>query len=182
MSGTQIFQSSIDSNLVTVSVMNHKSNLEHAHREIELIYVIKGQLQVKINQNTFHLIKSDFILVNSNEFHSFQSEKDNLFVVFHFNYLELSSLLGQKNLLFLCNSNEQSLSSDQDFRQVIEELLSVYMQQRNDSEVETLEKTFKLISLIKFHYLKSSNQLEIPSYSTSKGQNERLSEIMEYIQ
>ncbi|TWE08511.1 xylan 1,4-beta-xylosidase [Neobacillus bataviensis] len=182
MSGTHIFQSSIDSKLITVSVMNRKSNLEHAHRDIELIYMIKGQLQVKITNNIYHLNTSDFILVNSNEFHSFQSQKDNLFVVFHFNYLELSSLLGQKNLLFSCNSNEQSHFLDSEFRKVIEELLSVYMQQRNDSEVESLEKTFKLISLLKLHYLKSTNLLEPQSYSTSKGQNERLIEIMEYIQ
>ncbi|WP_342041832.1 GH39 family glycosyl hydrolase [Bacillus sp. OTU2372] len=182
MSGTHIFQSSIDSKLITVSVMNRKSNLEHAHRDIELIYMIKGQLQVKITNNTYHLNKSDFILINSNEFHSFQSENDNLFVIFHINYLELSSLISQKNLLFTCNSNQQSHSSDQELRNVIEELLSVYMQQRNDSEVEALEKTFKLISLLKLNYLKSTNQLELQNYSTSKGQNERLSEIMEYIQ
>ncbi|PFO01476.1 hypothetical protein COJ85_17335 [Bacillus sp. AFS076308] len=182
MSGTHIFQTSIDSKLITVSVMNNKSNLEHAHRDIELIYMIKGQLQVKINHNSYNLNKSDFILVNSNEFHSFQSEKDNLFVVFHFNYLELSSLLGQKGLFFSCNSIEQSNSSNSDMRMVIEELLSVYLQQRNDSEVESLEKTFKLITILKLHYLKSTNQQEIQNLLFNKGQNDRLSEIIEYIQ
>lgn len=94
--GSHTFQSSIDSKLVTISVMNNKSNLEHAHREIELIYMINGNLQVKVNNKIFNLKSSDFLLVNSNEFHSFQSEKDNLFVIFHLNYFELSSLLTQK--------------------------------------------------------------------------------------
>ncbi|MEH7131078.1 helix-turn-helix domain-containing protein [Neobacillus drentensis] len=182
MSGTRIFQTSIDSKLITVSVMNNKSNLEHAHRDIELIYMIKGQLQVKIKGNTYHLNQADFILVNSNDFHSFHSEKDNLFIVFHFNYLELGSLLAQKNLVFTCNSMEQSDSSNQELRTTIEELLSLYMLQRHDSEVEALEKTFKLITLLKLHYLKSTNQLEIKSYSSGKGQNDRLMEIVEYIE
>ncbi|NHC42718.1 helix-turn-helix domain-containing protein [Bacillus sp. MM2020_1] len=182
MSGTHIFQTSIDSKLITVSVMNNKSNLEHAHRDVELIYMIKGQLQVKIKSNTYLLNKADFILVNSNEFHSFHSEKDNLFIVFHLNYMELSSLLTQKNLLFTCNSLEQDDSSNQELKMIIEELLSVYMQQRQDSEVEALEKTFKLISFLKVHYLKSTNQLEIKSYSSGKGQNDRLMEIIEYIE
>jgi len=160
--------------------MSNKSNLEHAHRDIELIYMIKGELQVKINSKSYHLDKSDFIIVNSNEFHSFQSEKDNLFVIFHFNYLELSSLLSQKNLIFSCQST--SHSSDQEFRVVIEQLLSVYMQQNQDFEVECVEKTFKLISFLKLNYLKSTNQLELKNYSSSKGQNERLTEIMDYIQ
>ncbi|MEH7418030.1 AraC family ligand binding domain-containing protein, partial [Neobacillus drentensis] len=93
MVGTLDSQSSIGSKLVTITIMNNKSTLDHAHRDIELIYLIRGNLQVKVNHEILQMNSSDFLLVNSNEFHSFQSKKDNLFVVFHFNYSELSSLL-----------------------------------------------------------------------------------------
>ncbi|MEH7418311.1 helix-turn-helix domain-containing protein [Neobacillus drentensis] len=179
MSGTHIFQSSIDSKLITVSVMNRKSNLEHAHRDIELIYMIKGQLQVKITNNIYHLNTSDFILVNSNEFHSFQSQKDNLFVVFHFNYSELSSLLIQRNLLFTCNSIAHPSPYDQKLRFVIEELLTIYMKQNNNVFVEFLEKALKFISILKVNCLKK-REIEIGN-STVISQNERLTDIIEYI-
>ncbi|WP_419888198.1 GH39 family glycosyl hydrolase [Neobacillus niacini] len=180
MVGSHTFQSSIDSKLVTISVMSNKSNLEHAHREIELIYMIKGNLQVKVNNKIFQMKSSDFVLVNSNEFHSFQSDEDNLCVVFHFNYFEIGSLLGQKNLLFICNSTEHDHSANRELRLVIEDLLSVYMKVNDFSQVEFLEKTYKFISTLRMNYLKNQNQMLLNT--SIKGQNDRLSEIVDYLQ
>jgi xylan 1,4-beta-xylosidase len=178
--GSHTFQSSIDSKLVTISVMNNKSNLEHAHREIELIYMIKGNLQVKVNNKIFQMNSSDFVLVNSNEFHSFQSDEDNLFIVFHFNYFELSSLLAQKNLLFTCNSVEHDHSANPELRKVIEDLLTVYMKVNHFSQVEYLEKTYKFISTLRMNYLQNQGQMLLNT--SIKGQNDRLTEIIDYIQ
>jgi xylan 1,4-beta-xylosidase len=136
--GTFDLHSSISSKLVTISIMNYKSNLDHAHCDIEFIYVIKGNLQVKVNNEILLMNNSDFLLVNSNELHSFQSEKDNLFVIVHLNYSELSSLLGQKNLFFTCDSIGHSSQSDPELRNVIEEILVIYMKQNNDVYVEYL--------------------------------------------
>ncbi|MDQ0972227.1 xylan 1,4-beta-xylosidase [Neobacillus niacini] len=180
MGGTHTFQSSLDSKLITFTVMNNKSSLEHAHREIEMIYMIKGNLQVKVNNNFFQMKSSDFVLVNSNELHSFQSDEDNLFVVFHFNYFELSSLLTQKRLLFSCNSIENVSISDQKLRTAIEKLITVYMDVNNFSQVEILEKTYKLISILRINYMNNRKQLQIDT--TFKGQNDRLTEIIDYIQ
>jgi xylan 1,4-beta-xylosidase len=178
--GSHTFQSSIDSKLVTISVMNNKSNLEHAHREIELIYMIKGNLQVKVNNKIFQMKSSDFVLVNSNEFHSFQSDEDNLFIVFHLNYFEISSLLGQKNILFVCNSIEHDQSANRELRVVIEDLLSVYMKVNDFSQVEYLEKTYKFISTLRMNYLKNQNEMLLNTLF--KGQNDRLTEIIDYLQ
>nr|MDP5192895.1 helix-turn-helix domain-containing protein [Neobacillus sp. 179.-C4.2 HS] len=160
--------------------MHKKSNLEHAHREIELIYMIKGNLQVKVNNKIFQMKSSDFVLVNSNEFHSFQSDEENLFIVFHLNYFELSSLLAQKNLLFICNSIEHDHSANQDLRKVMEDLLTVYMKVNHFSQVEFLEKTYKFISTLKMNYLQNQNQMLLNT--SNKGQNERLTDIIDYIQ
>ncbi|WP_240468667.1 helix-turn-helix domain-containing protein [Gracilibacillus sp. YIM 98692] len=170
-----------DSKIVNISVINNENKLENAHREIELIYVIKGNLQVNLNNNNYQLNKSDFLLINSNKLHSIISNSDNLFVLLHFNYYELSLLLEQKNLMFSCNSSEKQHSFDQKLRLAIEELLSVFVQQRVDIQVEFLEKAYKLISILK-NYLINRNQLEVKNSITSKGQSDRLTEIIEYIQ
>ncbi|WP_237389547.1 GH39 family glycosyl hydrolase [Bacillus sp. USDA818B3_A] len=159
--------------------MNYKSNLDHAHRDIEFIYVIKGNLQVKVNNEILPMNSSDFLLVNSNELHSLQSEKDNLFVIVHLNYSELSSLLGQKDLFFTCDSIGHSSQSDHELRNVIEEILTIYIKQNNDVYVEYLEKALKFISILKLYYLKKK-EIEIGNPSVTS-QNERLTEIIEYI-
>ena len=182
VNGMSILQSSIDSKFITISVMNNKSNLDHAHKDIEFIYLIKGQLQVNVNNKILQMQSSDFVLINSNDFHSFKSEKDNLFVIIHFNYFELSSLLAQKNLYFSCNSIEHVSSADQELRSNIDELLTAYMKQGNLSQVQLLEKALKLISTLTLNYLKNRDKSEVNRTFSGKGQNERLVEIIEYIQ
>ncbi|MCM3030714.1 GH39 family glycosyl hydrolase [Niallia sp. MER 6] len=182
MFNTQTVQTSIDSKIIAISVMHGNSTLDHVHKDIEIIYVIKGNLQVKANNKTTELNKSDFLLVNSNELHSFHSDSDNLFIVFHLNYLQTCSLLGQENPLFQCNSIEQIALSHQKLRSSLDELLAVYLNQRNSSMVFFLEKVFNVISILQLEYLKDSRPLEKRSYTTENGQNERLVEILEYIE
>jgi len=182
LNGTSILQWSIDSKFISISVMNNKSNLDHAHKDIELIYLIKGQLQVNVNNKIMQMQSSDFVLINSNDFHSFKSEKDNLFVVITFNYFQLSSLLEQKNLSFSCNSVEHVSAADQELRYNIDELLTAYMKKHNLSQIQFLEKALKLILTLTLNFLNNRDESGINRTLSGKGQNKRLAEIIEYIQ
>lgn len=174
------FQTS-SSNIVKLTVLNRKSSLEHAHRDIELIYVIKGELQVKINGEDYHLSTSEIILINSNEFHSFQSNQDNLFVIIHFNYDELTSLLSQRNLMFSRDSLNQNFINHE-IRVAIEELLTVYMKQDIGSQMEFLEKAYKLSAIFTSKLLKQNSQLHVDTNLSLKGQDDRLADILDFIQ
>jgi xylan 1,4-beta-xylosidase len=177
----QTYQSSTTSKIVTVSVLNHTTHLEHAHRDIELIYVIKGQLQVKISGTAYNLTTSDLVLINSNEFHSFQSNQDNLFVIIHFNYDELTTLLSQRNLTFSRDCSIQN-STKSEFKDALEELLTVYMKQNNGTEIEFLEKAYKVSSLLTSKLLKKNDNNNLEKNISLKGQDERLADILDYIQ
>src|SRR5690606_35186766 len=131
---------------------------------------------------TYTLNKFDFLIINSNELHSFKSSNDNLFVVFHFNYFQLCSLLAQENLLFICNSTENVSLSDQELRNTIEKLLSYYVKQSSPSMVTFWKKVLELISVIQINYLKHSESSKIKSFSTKNGHNERITEILDYIE
>ncbi|MGQ4669064.1 helix-turn-helix domain-containing protein [Metabacillus halosaccharovorans] len=178
----QTIQPSIDSKLVTISVMNGKNVLDHAHNDIELIYMIEGNLEVKIKNNLFTLNKSDFVIVNSNELHSFHSEENNLFVIIHFNYFQIRSILQQENLYFQCNSLENTVSSNQQMKDVIEEVLLVYLKESDISLAGFWEKVLKLISFIQLNYLRDRKHQEIKPLLSEEMANERLMEILEYVE
>jgi xylan 1,4-beta-xylosidase len=178
---TQTAQALIDSNLINISVKYGTSILDHAHKEIEFIYCIKGNLLVKVDNNNFQLDRLDFLLINSNELHSFQSEPDTLFVVIHFNYVQLSSLIVDEKLAFACNSVKGASATDQELRVIIEQLLSIYLKQGSTSLISFFEKAFNLISFLHIHYLKYNKHLNIKKYSPEEELNKRLKEILEYI-
>ncbi|MEH7360556.1 GH39 family glycosyl hydrolase [Priestia megaterium] len=179
---TQLFQTPIDAKLIDIFTMQERSTLNHAHKEIELIYLIKGTLRVKVRDVAYQLNKQDFLIINSNEPHSFVSNADNLFIIIHFNYLQLSSLLSQENIIFACNSSEVRQAESEQLRRGIEELLSVYLKQPHSSVVEVLEKAFKLISILQSFYLKSQRNVAVNVDSLERGNSQRLNEILGYIQ
>ncbi len=167
--------------LMTISILNNKSSLEHAHSDMELIYLIKGKLNLKVDRESYQMNKLDLIIINSNQFHSFESEDDTLFVVFHFNYNELSNLLCKKTLQFNCNTVEYG-HKNKELIIAIDELLTVYIKPNQFSHVHVLEKTLKVISLLTYNHLISNNDSENNSHTAYKDQDERLYEIMNYIQ
>jgi xylan 1,4-beta-xylosidase len=182
LSGSNILESAFDSKLITISVMSNQSILDHAHGDIELIYIIKGNLKVKVNNKLLEMKNSDFVVINSNEFHSFQSEEENLFVVMNFNFFQLCSLLNQKQVRFSCQSIEQNSSKDQELRSVIEEVLSLYIKCKMDFDVQFMLKAIDLISTLTRYYLIKKDYLELKDYFSEKSQDERINEIMGFIQ
>lgn len=173
-------QSFLNAKILELSVLNNISTLEHAHRDIELIYVIKGQLLLNLNGNAYKLLESNIFLINSNQFHSFQSNHDNLFVIIHFSYDELIYILQQRNLLFsIEEANNEVIYS---LKVAIEELLSVYMKQSIDAHLEYLEKAYKLSSILTAKCLSNKKNQQLENNFVKKGQNERLADILDYIQ
>lgn len=79
----------------------------HWHTESELILVIEGSIKIGIQNEIYHLKQNDFILINSNEVHNFNSTNEkNLLLVLQFNpknYLSLCPKLDK--ILFKCNSS-----------------------------------------------------------------------------
>ncbi|MGI8386859.1 GH39 family glycosyl hydrolase [Robertmurraya sp. P23] len=174
-------QSLNSSKLMTISILNNKSSLEHAHSDIELIYLMKGKLNLKVDRESYQMNKLDLIIINSNQFHSFESEDDTLFVVIHFDSNELSNLLSKKTLQFNCNTVKYG-HKNKELIIAIDELLTVYIKPNQFSHVHLLEKTLKVISLLTDNHLISNNDSENNRQAANKDQDDRLYEIMNYIQ
>lgn len=173
-----------DSNLITISVMSNKNELDHAHKEIEFIYVIKGILQVKTNNTLFTLNSSDFILINSNQYHSFKSEENNLYVVLHLKYLEITTLINQDNALFICNSIQCKNKADDELRHTVEELLTVYINKNTSIQTEFYTKLFALLTILARNYIMKQDNIDIKIDSSLLEMNadERIQDIQAYIQ
>jgi xylan 1,4-beta-xylosidase len=172
----------IDSTFLNVSVLNNEYHFEHAHNEIELIYVINGTLNVKVHNDLYKMENADFILINSNELHAIHSKNETLYVSIKFNYNQINELLGLGNLVFSCNSVSHTHTSDIRLRDIIEELLAIYIKENNALHVEVLGKTFELILALSKHYLKYSSKLGGIRPKSIDKLDERLSEIIVFIQ
>ena len=77
----------------------------HIHKnEIELIYILKGELEVHTSLYTFHLKEGDTFLFNSTVMHCIRGKKDNIVLMYHFNIPYFSNYFPDLNrTIFICD-------------------------------------------------------------------------------
>lgn len=171
-----------DTNFVSIEIFENYSTLNHTHRELEIIYVLKGKIQISLMNKLCMVEQSEIFLINSNEFHLIESNEDNLIAIIHINYTLLTTFINSKSIIFqraLLNQGEirdRILSN-------IEEIITIHLESIDEYRaLKIQEKTYKLcfdlttILKKKEHYTWDGSQLNI------EGQNERLADILLYLQ
>lgn len=67
---------------VKMYVCNVEANPLHWHKEIEILYLVHGELNINIENTYYRCKKNDIILINSNTVHSFtKTDEENVVIV-----------------------------------------------------------------------------------------------------
>ncbi|MFJ8070912.1 cupin domain-containing protein [Peribacillus sp. NPDC096447] len=62
-----------------ISLQNIRHHSQHIHLGIEILFVIRGEVEVIVNQDSRHLAENDLLLkINANEVHTVKGHEDNV--------------------------------------------------------------------------------------------------------
>lgn len=175
----------IQKNKILLDVMKDKLQEEHFHPDVELIYVLDGQLVLRIYEKEFLMKTEDIIVVNANEPHSFQASGDILFARIYISYDLLRQVYSDVNCRFVCNSVMRNAQNYIELRRVLKNLLMnyLYIEQNENQEklvnYEYLSIYFHLVELLTVHFL-----MNMPGEAMTKSQKNarRMLEIHDYIE
>ena len=87
------------------------SNIEesmHSHKNVELLYILMGHVDITINGECFQANSKDIVLINSDEIHSWKEYQNALLCRIYIDYYELKQVLKKENVYFVCNSVRDS--------------------------------------------------------------------------
>ena len=75
-----IYESIQMNNDLPINIFLHNAQFveDHWHDSIELLFVLKGKVDVYIEKKGFTLQEEDVLIINSNEIHRIQSDENNL--------------------------------------------------------------------------------------------------------
>lgn len=80
------------------------SEEEHIHQDTELIYVLNGTVNVKLDAEKYQLSNDDIIVINMNKRHSLLFGEDTLVFRIHIPYTVLNRYVDQDYIMFWCNT------------------------------------------------------------------------------
>ena len=144
---------------IKISCLSIKNYPIHWHNSIEIIYVLKGSLNITINTDSFILKEKEVEIINSDEAHSFNSNEENEILIFQIDPSFFEKYYKDiNNVFFYTNSNDQEDQAGEkydDLKYFLSKLLCEYVQRLEDYDEEIEEILIDLLYHLinNFHYL-----------------------------
>ena len=144
---------------IKISYLNIKNYPTHWHNSIEIIYVLKGSLQIKIDTDSFTLNEREVEIINSDESHEIQGIDDNKVLIFNIDPFFFEKYYKDiNNIFFYTNSNDdedQNGPEYEELKTILSQMLCEYVQKLEDydEEIEELLITLLYHLVNNFHYL-----------------------------
>lgn len=156
-----------------------EAQLVHFHQNFELIYVLKGNMELTVEKETFKLKQEDVIMINTNKKHSYVASVDILTANFQVSYQILNEFLKTSLITFWCNSTFDMDASYDQLRNILKEILSHYLHMEGEQDFYQYSLHYKLMSILTSKFLINSSD-ERFAYQHNK-YDERINEITNYI-
>jgi xylan 1,4-beta-xylosidase len=125
----------------------------HLHAEIEIIFVIEGQVKVEIKDTEYKLEAEDIILINSSIMHSLECEDEAIICYVQYPYQMFSKIIKNANCIFSCNSVSNTEHPYEELRNIFHELIYHDVQQLHRTDCLKNSLLYKLLDYLIENYI-----------------------------
>ena len=166
---------------VRLSIYNEiKRASEHFHQDIELLYVMEGTLDIKIEDQTIHMQAEDILVVNANKKHFVKGSDNILFAQFMIEYHIVSDVIQNMNVIFWCDSTKDESERYEELRKVLKRLLKHHLSTGgNTANFGHISLCYQVLDLLSSYFLVQTADKEIGNANDRF--DERIQQINNYI-
>lgn len=90
--------------ILRIEITDNGNESEHAHGEIELLYLLEGSISVTITGENFQMNPNDVLLINVRKTHALTSLSEVLLCKVYINYGMVTAQMNRHHVNFWCNS------------------------------------------------------------------------------
>lgn len=158
----------------------HEEICSHYHQDLDLFYVIKGEMNVQIDEVKYALKSGDFILINANKRHTLTSSEDMIGVRFVINFRMLAEYMGTMELMFWCNTTSDKNHAYGDVRRLLDRILERHFEQDDRDALYLNALYYETVYLLTSNFMVKANDARLETESTQD--RNRVRQIQNYIQ
>lgn len=168
-----------DGSIVKYQFQLEKQQSIHFHQDIELIYVLEGEITLQVETEEYELKADDLIIINSNKKHSFWGKEEVLLGCFHINYKQLSDLIHHSQILFWCNSKIDKNKGYDTLRDIIKQIFSQYFEESDQTKIYMWSLYYQMIHVLLSNFMVKSDDQRFQQEKDLE--EERVTQIHNYI-
>lgn len=152
----------------------------HYHQNPELFYVMTGMLEIRIDDQVFHLKKGDIVLVNANKRHWVKGNDELLGARFEIDFHLLAEYMGSMQLLFWCNSVADKNAAYGTLRELINRILARYFEKEEKGALHLSALYYEMAYVLTSSFLIKSDDARLNLIDSQD--RTRVRQIQNYIQ
>lgn len=170
----------IDKKIMQFYFITSVENSTHYHQNLEILYVLKGVMDVQIDDVKYTLKDGDFILVNANKRHSIFVSEKLLGARFVINFRLLAEYMGSMQMMFWCNTVVDKNDVYQDVRKLLDQILDRYFEKDDKGALYLNALYFQTLYLLTTNFMVKALDAR---FRTETSQDRiRVRQIQNYIQ
>lgn len=166
--------------LMQYHFITHDEISVHYHQNIEIFYVLQGQLEVKIDDALYQLEKGDFILINANKRHSVTGKQNLLGVRFEIDFHLLAEYMDTLQLMFWCNTVTDKNDAYKELRNLFDRILERYFEKDDKAALFLNALYFETLYLLTSNFMVRAEDIRLEAEHTQD--RVRIKQIQNYIQ
>lgn len=163
---------------VKAAVVSGQQEEEHFHRDLELLFILDGEVTVFQAGEAYKLRKDDLFLINTNKKHFIHANQDAIIYRVYFTYHFIAELIQKEFFLFWCNTTIEYNSDYEGLRKILREMLFHYLDFGEEQVIKQYSLQLKLLDYLVRHF---TIEMNTTSPQTYKENEYRLEFILNYV-
>lgn len=151
----------IKKNKMDVQILSRLPKDTHFHQEVELVYVMEGELRLYVMEREDHLKRGDICVINSNEEHRIETQGEITTAHLFITYSLIRSVYNGVSSFFFCNSTSEDDERYEKLRELLNQLLKRKMfcekeAEEEQHEYEYLSVFYKVLGYLTSNFIKKA--------------------------
>lgn len=151
----------IKKNKMDVQILSRLPKDTHFHQEVEVVYVMEGELRLYVMEREYHLKRGDICVINSNEEHRIETQGEITTAHLFITYSLIRSVYNGVSSFFFCNSTSEDDERYEKLRELLNQLLKRKMfcekeAEEEQHEYEYLSVFYKVLGYLTSNFIKKA--------------------------
>lgn len=152
----------------------------HYHQNLEILYILQGEMDIQVNDTHYVLRDGDFILINANKRHSIHVEKKQLGARFYIDFHLLAEYMGTMQMLFWCNTVADRNDEYDQMRRLMDRILEQYFEKENQNALQLNALYFEMLHVLTSNCMVKADDVRLDMENSQD--RIRVRQIQNYIQ
>lgn len=163
-----------------VNITKNPDEKSHFHPELEILFVIEGNITASTRTQKYELKKEDVLVFNSNTPHMISSETESVIYTIHLPWEFMKKVISDRNILFDTDKIFHEISANRvqkDLKQILRELVFQYVRVPGKTRCMEESLIYQLLDCLIENYEVIGKRIDYRNC----GEDDRLNYILDYI-